>query len=461
MGLQIGEMGAQAAMALRSRLRLAIPERQLLQHLGGGPTAVVAHPGQPQAAGQAGAGLPGQPLPFHRQRVAIGADRSGHQRQGFTAAAGTPAEQPVRERIGGVPEQFVGAEPTHPGRRGHGRQAGPESETVRQPGQGVAQLGEAAPAVGLTQLELAQQGGGADQHAVCLHPGAIDRLEPSRAHRLLQPVPQGGTVLLQPGIERGGGVGEMKLGKPLQQIEHGSEGALRRLPGVGHRPEPGEIEMGMAQHVEASAGRRQRRLARLLPQPHQLPAGGIQHPERIGRIEGLQFETAVDQGSVVVERAAQAQLQIQGVPLPPALRQSPATGRVEQITMVRRHIVDEELHLIGPPAQHQPGAQRCSRLLQGRPGGGAHQPQPQQPPLTAPRPDHQTTGVPVGPMGLAPGVREGAPAVPIRLNAAPQGLQIQAEHPGRGSGLRRERFKLVREPRGGGLGHRWIAGQVP
>ena len=44
----------------------------------------------------------------------------------------------------------------------------------------------------------------------------------------------------------------MQLLEALDQIKGRGEGALGRLPGVGHRPEPGQIEMGMAQHMKAT-----------------------------------------------------------------------------------------------------------------------------------------------------------------------------------------------------------------
>ena len=156
-GLQIGQKAAQAPMALGRGGRLPLPERQLFQHLGGGAAAMVAHARQPEGIGATGGGLPTDPVPLDRQRIAIGADRGGHQGEQLGTAAAAPAEQAVGEGIGGIPGQLVGAEPAHAGGGGHRRQAGAEAKAVRQPGHiGLpARKGEAA--VVLTLLELAQQ----------------------------------------------------------------------------------------------------------------------------------------------------------------------------------------------------------------------------------------------------------------------------------------------------------------
>ena len=60
----------------------------------------------------------------------------------------------------------------------------------------------------------------------------------------------------------------MELLEAIHQEERRREGALRRLPGVRDRPEPGQIEMGMAEHVKPADGPRQATLA-----PQRLKAG--------------------------------------------------------------------------------------------------------------------------------------------------------------------------------------------
>ena len=79
----------------------------------------------------------------------------------------------------------------------------------------------------------------------------------------LQAGEQGRAVLLQPGVKSGCGMAEMQLLEALDQIKGRGEGALGRLPGVGHRPEPGQIEVGMAQHMHPA--RRARRGLLLKP----------------------------------------------------------------------------------------------------------------------------------------------------------------------------------------------------
>ena len=92
----------------------------------------------------------------------------------------------------------------------------------------------------------------------------------------------------------------MQLLEALDQIKGRGEGALGRLPGVGHRPEPGQIEMGMAQNMKAAC----RRLA--AAQLGKLSLGFSQQTRRVGWIQGLELKTALDQGTVVVHGAAQA-----------------------------------------------------------------------------------------------------------------------------------------------------------
>ena len=47
----------------------------------------------------------------------------------------------------------------------------------------------------------------------------------------------------------------MELGVALHQAQGRLEGALRRPPGVRHRPEPGQIEVGVAEQVKAGRAR--------------------------------------------------------------------------------------------------------------------------------------------------------------------------------------------------------------
>ena len=323
------QVPAQAAVGLGGGQRLLLPELQLLEHLGGGATAVITNTGQPQGLLHPRGGLPGAAVGVDRQGITIGADRRGGESQQLAAAAAAPAEQPVGKGLAAVPGELVGAEPLHPGTAGHRRQPHAEAEAVGQPAEVVVPLGKVRAAVGLAQSELLQQRGGADQHAIALHPRAIDRLKATVLHRRPQPGEQRRPVLLDPGVERRGGMGEMELRETLHQGQRRFEGAHRRLPGISHGPEPGQIEVGVAQHLHRS-GRVQQHLL-LEPGLERGSGSGIgrvegpellqqcrlrlgrqalrsqrqarrrQHTRGVRRIDGLLLHRAGDQGAVVVK----------------------------------------------------------------------------------------------------------------------------------------------------------------
>ena len=162
------------------------------------------------------------------------------------------------EGVGGVPGQLVGAEPTHTGPSGHGWQASRETETVGQPGQLVTPFRKCRATVSLPLQKLAPQGCGAEQHAIGFNPWTIDRLPATGLTGPTDRSEQGGPMPLQPRIESRRGMGEVEFWPALHQIQSGSKGALGRLRVVGHRPEPGEIQMGMAQPVNRTRRGRSR-----------------------------------------------------------------------------------------------------------------------------------------------------------------------------------------------------------
>ena len=409
-------------MALGRGGWLALPEGQLLQHLGGGTAAVVAHAGQPEGIRASGSGLPLEPVPLDRHRIAVRTDRGAHEGEQLGTAAAAPAEQAMGEGIGGVPGQLVGAEPAHAGGGGHRRQSSAEAEAIRQPGHAMLPAGEGAAAVMLTLLELTQQRGGAHQDAIGLDPGAVQRFPAAGSHGGLDGGEQGRTVLLQPGVEGRGGVAEVQLGKALQQVEGGAEGALGGPPGVGHRPEPGQIEVGMAQHLHAAnAGTGWH--TGLMAQALQLRHRRGEQAEGIGRIPGFEHHLTEDQGTVVVEGAAQPQLQLQRLPLPPAEGQLPAAGGVEEITGMHGLTSHPQLHRIGPPAQTQAGAGGIGAQM--GPGGRPLQAQAQVPPEASAGPTHQPPRRPVGPVPGTPGMVQRGDRFAISTVAAPEGLEIE------------------------------------
>ena len=246
---------------------------------------------------------------------------------------------------------------------------------------------------------------------------------------------------------------EMELLEALDQVEGGAESALGGVPGVRHRPEPSQVEVGMAQHVKPAS----RRLTRA--QLDKLGLGFSQQSLRVGRIQGLEFETALDQGAVVVQGTAQAQLQLQRLPLPPAIGQHPPAGGVKQVAGMHPRAINPQLHLIGPPAQHQSGLGHGHRQLQLPPRRRASQAQTQLSPLASTRPDHQPPGRPIGAMVLAPGIIEGPAQPSSGLHATPKLLQI----PTRIGWLRTclKRFNRGGLPWSRGLRHRWMASRVP
>ncbi len=182
-----------------------------------------------------------------RYRIAIGADSRQHQRQNLRASAAAPAKQTMGEAVGGIPSQFVCAEPAHSVGNRHSRKSGREPKTVWQPSQVMPPFRETPLAVLLSKTELTRQGCRTHQNTIGFDPRAINRLPATFTTGLLNSRMQGRSMAFHPGIESRGGVRKVQLRITLHQIESRTKGAFCRLPGVSHGPKPGEIEMGMAQ----------------------------------------------------------------------------------------------------------------------------------------------------------------------------------------------------------------------
>ena len=300
--IEAGQVAAQGARLLAGSGALLAPQGQLLQHFGAGPAAVVPDPRQPEGVSDAAAALPFEPIALDGHRISIGADRGRHQGQHLGTTAATPAKQAMGEGVGGVPGQLVGAKPAHTSRLGHSGQAGAKAKAVGQPGQAVLPLGETGFAVVLTLLKLTQQGGGGDQHGIGFDPRTIEGLEAAGGHGGLQAFKEGGTLLLQPGVEGRGGMAKVQLCKWLHQCQHRVKGALGGAPGVGHWPKPGQIEVGVAQPMHGTRPS-PRAMALLAPQVLQLGHHRLEQPLGILGIEGFEVQVAVNQGPVVMERA--------------------------------------------------------------------------------------------------------------------------------------------------------------
>ena len=225
---------------------------------------------------------------------------------------------------------------------------------------------------------------------------------------------------LEPVVQSGCGMGETELRPALHQVEGGSECSFSRLPGVRDRPEPGQIEMSVAQPVHRArrSGRRGQlvgdgidssRLERikLLPVSGKVSTGcvmklqGFRHkdPSRVmGWTPGFPIQRAADQSSVVMQRTTKLQLQLQSSTAEAALRKCPATGGIEQIPLMHQDAIHPEPGHFSPPAQTKstPTAIPIPPLL--RPMQTLLQPQP----LTTPGPDQQTPLSPVRAVGCPP-----------------------------------------------------------
>ena len=140
----------------------------------------------------------------HRDRIAIGTDSGQHQRQHLRASAAAPTKQTMGEAVGGIPGQFVRAEPAHSAGNRHSGKSGGEPKTVRQPSQVMPPFRETPLAVLLSKTELTRQGCRTHQNTIGFDPRAIDRLPASFTTGLLNPCVQGRSMAFHPGIESRG-----------------------------------------------------------------------------------------------------------------------------------------------------------------------------------------------------------------------------------------------------------------
>ena len=211
---------------------------------------------------------------------------------------------------------------------------------------------------------------------------------------------------------------------PPHQPQDRAESAFGGLPGVSYRPQPGQIEMGVTEPVQGTSGRcrllqvrrhGQMRLCtpgiEVRPTRRQITARSQmqfqrRRDERAIRIGStrlrLQIQVAADQSSIVMEWAAQFQRKMQRSPLATSVREGPAAGGIEEISLMNQHAVNPEPHPLGPPAQHQPRTTRSTVT----PVVWPHQPLLKPKPLTPPWPDQQTTFGPIRAMRRSPGFIE-------------------------------------------------------
>ena len=390
---------------LRQRQTFGLPQGHLFEHFLGRSAAVIAHAGDPEGRIHTRLLPPGTLFLQHLKRITTATDRWKHQAEQLRSISSPPAEQAMGERIGCVPGQFVGAEPAHPGLVGHRGQARGKTKAVGQPGQIVIPFREGAVAVGLPLAELLPERRGADQHTIVLDPGTVDRLPPAGLTGAADGGEQLRAMPLEPVIESGSGMGETELRPALHQVKGGSEGSFSRLPRVRDRPEPGQVEMSVAQpvHHARRSGRRGQPLGhgidsrlfegiKLLPVIGKLTTGGEmklqsfrqQDPIRVMVWPpGFPIQRAADQSAVVMQRTAELQLQFQRRTGAAALRKCPATGGIEQISLVNKNTIHPEPGGFSPPAQTQPNPTAIAIPPLLRPMQSLLQTQP----LTTPWPD--------------------------------------------------------------------------
>ena len=157
---------------------------------------------------------------------------------------------------------------------------------------------------------------------------------------------------------------------------------------------------------------------------------GREHAAGVLERRGLLINPAMDQGAVVVQRGAQAQLQLQGLPLPPGGRQGPAAGAVEEIPLMNQGTAGPKLSGIRPPTKGQTSTPIPP--LRRLPGLRAHELQAQAQPSAAAGPAQQSALMPVRTVARTPGVINGQNTVARGTLHAPEGQHIPT-----GLGLKR------------------------
>ncbi len=196
-----------------------------------------------------------------------------------------PPEGVVRKGVGLVPGDLLGEEPVHPGEQRQLREGGGVAEGVRQPhplALHAELLGEEALAVHqLTGQRLA-----AGQVAVRLDPHSADRRPLPGPCRLLHPPVDLRPAVPHPGVLLGLRAGEDEVGVLLRQGGHIGEGPGRLALGLAERPEPGAVDMGVADGGDG-VGTGVGRSGQHLDQPGAGLGGGARHVQRIDGVQGV------------------------------------------------------------------------------------------------------------------------------------------------------------------------------
>ena len=163
-----------------------------------------------------------------------------------------------------VPGQLLGQEARDPRLAHQLRQLGGVAEDVRVP-----ELRAAAAELGLEEAlaveELARQRLPGRQVAVGLDPGAADRDPAAGGDGLAHPRVERRGAVAQPRVVLGLRVGEDVLGVVVEQPQLGGRGADELAVGLLERPQPGRVEVGMADRrdlVQRARGPREQRVER-------------------------------------------------------------------------------------------------------------------------------------------------------------------------------------------------------
>ena len=99
---------------------------------------------------------------------------------------------------------------------------------------------------GPAEQELARQGLSAGDVAVGFYPHTTDRLPATFGHPVLYGVEQLRVVLADVVVDLGLALSEMVVGELLHEPERGMEGTAGFAAGLTQRPEPGDVDVGVA-----------------------------------------------------------------------------------------------------------------------------------------------------------------------------------------------------------------------
>ena len=216
-----------------------------------------------------------------------------------------PPERVVGEPVGAVPRQLLGEEPVDPAGRHDPGEAGRVAEHVGDPDLGALHaevLLEEPLAVG----DLADQRLAARQVGVGLDPHAADRDPLASGDLVLDALEDGREALAHPVVLDGLAAPEHELGVLVHERQHVGERPAALAAGLSQRPEPGRVDVGVADRrdlVGARVGRPAEHLGEALTGLARR-AGHVVEVERVEHVlEGA--EDLVAAGLVVRQLLAQ------------------------------------------------------------------------------------------------------------------------------------------------------------